>query len=67
MFADPPVFVCPCCGQWSAHPEDVREGYCGRCHWQTGDPELGPAHMAGPCTMRDNQTRQGNTPWVNVT
>lgn len=27
-----PVFVCPRCGAVSAHPDDVREGYCGRCH-----------------------------------
>jgi ribosomal protein S27AE len=23
---------CPRCGMVSAHPEDVREGYCGNCH-----------------------------------
>jgi ribosomal protein S27AE len=27
-----PVFVCPRCGAVSAHPDDVREGYCGHCH-----------------------------------
>lgn len=25
-------FECPKCGAVSYHPEDVRFGYCGRCH-----------------------------------
>lgn len=25
-------FTCPECGAVSYHPEDVRQGYCGRCH-----------------------------------
>lgn len=25
-------FTCPACGATSHHPEDVRHGYCGRCH-----------------------------------
>lgn len=33
-------FVCPECGASSPNPNDIREGYCGRCHWWTGDPVL---------------------------
>lgn len=33
--------TCPRCGAKSYHPEDVRQGYCGRCHWWTSDPQLG--------------------------
>lgn len=32
-------FTCPRCGMVSHHPEDRREGYCGRCHDWTADPE----------------------------
>lgn len=31
-----PVFNCPKCQAISYHPEDVRQGYCGRCHEFTG-------------------------------
>jgi hypothetical protein len=34
----PPAFTCPVCGAKSWHPEDGRQGYCGRCHAHTGDP-----------------------------
>lgn len=27
-----PLFTCPRCGAESWHPEDARNGYCGRCH-----------------------------------
>ncbi len=27
-----PHFVCPECGRVSAHPEDLRNCYCGACH-----------------------------------
>ncbi|MCZ0983932.1 hypothetical protein O1L60_45030 [Streptomyces diastatochromogenes] len=41
MASDPwPSFVCPECGAESWHPKDVEQGYCGRCHWWTGDPAL---------------------------
>ena len=33
------TFRCPVCGSTSRHPEDVRHGYCGRCHAFTGAPE----------------------------
>ncbi len=29
------AFTCPCCGATSPHPDDIRERYCGRCHWWT--------------------------------
>jgi hypothetical protein len=47
-----PAFTCPCCGAVSRHPKDVEQKYCGRCHWWTGDPELGPAHLDEPCPHR---------------
>jgi hypothetical protein len=50
--APPRSFTCPCCGVQSSHPADVRHGYCFRCHWWTGDPELGPPHLDGPCPER---------------
>lgn len=46
------AFTCPCCGATSAHPADIAHGYCGRCHAFTGDPELGPAHLANFCPER---------------
>lgn len=30
-------FTCPVCGAESWNPNDVRYGYCGRCHAFTGD------------------------------
>lgn len=35
-----PSITCPACGKTSYHPEDVRQRYCVRCHWWTGDPML---------------------------
>lgn len=32
-----PSFTCPRCGMTSHSPDDVREGYCGRCHDWTRD------------------------------
>lgn len=52
--AQPPAFTCPCCDAVSYHPGDVEQGYCARCHWWTGDPELGRDHLAGLCEMRVN-------------
>lgn len=49
-----PAFTCPCCGAVSHHPTDLEQGYCGRCHWWTGDPHLGRDHLAGLCEMRVN-------------
>lgn len=33
---DAPSITCPVCGATSHNPNDVREGYCGRCHDWTG-------------------------------
>lgn len=32
-------FTCPRCGAVSAHPRDLEEGYCGRCHDWTAAPD----------------------------
>ena len=50
------TFTCPCCGKVSHNPNDLEQGYCGLCHWWTGDPVLGPPHLEGPCEAR-NQMR----------
>src|SRR5437660_746 len=34
------VFTCPHCGGPAPNPNDIRERYCGACHWWTGVPEL---------------------------
>lgn len=41
-------FTCPWCGSVSHNVIDVQEGYCGRCHWWTGDDKI-------PMTMRPCQ------------
>ena len=46
------AFTCPCCGAVSRNPNDLEQGYCGRCHWWTGDPALGPPHLEEPCEWR---------------
>lgn len=46
------VFICPCCGATSSHPDDIAQNYCARCHWYTGDPQLGPPHLAEACPER---------------
>jgi plasmid maintenance system antidote protein VapI len=45
-------FACPCCGAVSREPNDVFQRYCGRCHDWTGDPQLGPPHLARHCPHR---------------
>jgi hypothetical protein len=35
------MFTCPRCAKVSWHPEDEAQGYCNRCRWWTGDPQLG--------------------------
>lgn len=34
-----PSFTCPDCGMTSYNPNDIREGYCGNCHYWTGEPK----------------------------
>lgn len=41
MTEQQPSITCPRCGATSYHPEDIKQGYCGRCHWWTSDPDLG--------------------------
>lgn len=36
-----PSITCPRCSTTSHHPDDITQGYCGRCHWWTSDPLLG--------------------------
>ena len=46
-------FQCPCCGIVSHNPNDAEQGgYCGACHWFTGDPVPGPPHLEAPCEAR---------------
>jgi ribosomal protein S27AE len=40
MNVDP--FICPRCGAISYHPDDIRHGYCARCHDYTGDDLADP-------------------------
>jgi hypothetical protein len=37
----PDAITCPRCGATSHNPNDIAEGYCGRCHWWTSDAQLG--------------------------
>ena len=40
MLATSEAIQCPRCGSISAHPKDIEEGYCGRCHdWTTQTKE----------------------------
>jgi hypothetical protein len=48
----PAAFECPCCNAVSHAPQNIVQGYCGRCHWWTGDPLLGPSHLESPCVAR---------------
>lgn len=59
--ADGP-FACPCCGAVSHHPQDAEQGYCSACHWWTGDPQLGPPHMAAACSAREKRTARMSYP-----
>lgn len=48
-------FTCPCCGRTSHNPHDTEQGYCGACHWftgDTGDPELAAQHDPETCPAR---------------
>lgn len=41
-----PSFTCPTCGTVSHHPQDVANGYCGRCHAFTGDQAISDANRS---------------------
>lgn len=36
----PGAVICPRCAAVSHHPRDAAEGYCSRCSWWTGSPDL---------------------------
>lgn len=48
-------FTCPVCQARSYHPDDVRYGYCGRCHAFTGaDPvQVAARGSDGPLAAED--------------
>lgn len=51
-----PSITCPRCGATSYNPGDIANTYCGRCHWWTSDPLLGPHQpvtAAGVFTLRE--------------
>ena len=50
----------------SRHPDDAAHGYCARCHWWAGDPQLGPAHLAAPCPERKEPAVTGQCPCGEV-
>lgn len=33
-----PHITCPECQMKSYNPNDIKQGYCGNCHWWTSDP-----------------------------
>lgn len=41
-------FTCPQCGARSWHPEDLRQGYCGRCRTFTAAPTTTGVHRRHP-------------------
>ncbi len=41
-------FTCPRCGMTSSHPEDAKQGYCGRCHDWTGQVVGGVPSRGAP-------------------
>ena len=48
------MITCPRCGATSHHPEDERQGYCGRCHWWTSDPQLGQLEPPGEVALDED-------------
>lgn len=47
----PTTFTCPLCGAESAHPDDVTNRYCGRCHKFTDDALRAVAEKLKDMTM----------------
>lgn len=54
-----PSFTCPACGNTSHHPDDVANGYCGRCHQFTGRPQSQPQGWAPPPVQVNVAVPQG--------
>lgn len=48
---DQPSITCPVCGMTSYHPEDIRQGYCGRCHDYTSPSSDGSPELIGVFAM----------------
>jgi hypothetical protein len=48
----PASFTCPCCEAVSDRPQDIRSGYCARCHAWTGHTFLGLIHALDECPYR---------------
>lgn len=38
--------TCPVCQRTSWHPEDVKQGYCGACHWWTSNEAMAGLNRA---------------------
>lgn len=47
-----PSITCPCCQSVTSRPDNIANGYCGRCHWWTSDQMMAPYHFALPCEHR---------------
>jgi predicted RNA-binding Zn-ribbon protein involved in translation (DUF1610 family) len=58
--ADVTRFACPRCGATSSGPEDISEGYCGRCHEWTG-PDQRRTRGICPRCGRDCRLRASGT------
>ena len=43
-----PAAACPRCGMTSAHPDDIRQGYCGNCHDWTSPARPRTRYSPGP-------------------
>jgi hypothetical protein len=59
-----PSFTCPDCGATSYNRNDIREGYCGRCHDWTGDTPYMNARRASsgvPSPSGNDDSRFGPT------
>ena len=55
-----PGFACPHCGAVSYNPNDLREGYCGRCNRWARDPALIADQIACELERLDELSRVRN-------
>lgn len=64
-----PSIVCPVCGSRSYNPNDIEQGYCGRCHWWTSDPMLAPYQSAASGVLRSGvrtgRKREATARWLS--
>lgn len=62
------TFTCPCCQAVTRNPHDIAAGYCGRCHWWTGEPGLASFHFALSCEHRGQGIPVAQLPdWYRTT